>query len=173
LAITLLTPAIPMLFMGEEWGSKTPFPFFCDFDGDLAKAVREGRRREYAWAYEGYGEEVPDPLAEATFRSAKLDWESCRGSKRLVLVRKLLAVRRREIIPRLAGARFGEAQADDQGLLRANWRLGDGASLILTANLSDQAIADPSADQVADRPIWGEPNGAIQPWSVRFFLEAL
>jgi len=171
LAITLLAPAIPMLFMGEEWGSKTPFPFFCDFDGDLAKAVREGRRREYAWAYESYGDEVPDPLAEETFRSAKLDWESCHGSKRLALVRKLLAVRRREIIPRLAGARFGAAQASEEGLLRANWRL-DGATLTLTANLSDQAIADTSADRVAGRPIWGEPNGAIQPWSVRLFLEA-
>jgi len=40
LAITLLAPAIPMLFMGEEWGSKAPFPFFCDFKGDLAQAGR-------------------------------------------------------------------------------------------------------------------------------------
>jgi maltooligosyltrehalose trehalohydrolase len=173
LAITLLAPAIPMLFMGEEWGSKTPFPFFCDFGGSLAEAVRDGRRREYDWAYETYGEEVPDPLAEATFQSAKLDWESCRGSKRLALVRELLAVRRREIIPRLAGVRFGEAHVNDQGLLQAKWRLDDGASLTLTANLSDHAISDPSADRAAGRPIWGEPNGPIQPWSVRLFLEAL
>ena len=76
LAITLLAPAIPMLFMGEEWGSKAPFPFFCDFEGDLADAVRKGRRREYDWAYAKYGDEVPDPLALSTFRSAVLDWES-------------------------------------------------------------------------------------------------
>ena len=57
----------PMLFMGEEWGSKTPFPFFCDFKGDLADAVRKGRRSEYAWAYAKYGDEVPDPLDAATF----------------------------------------------------------------------------------------------------------
>ena len=62
LAITLLAPHIPMLFMGEEWGSKAPFPFFCDFEGDLAEAVRQGRRREYAWAYAKYGDEIPDPL---------------------------------------------------------------------------------------------------------------
>ena len=62
LAITLLAPMPPMLFMGEEWGSKTPFPFFCDFKGDLADAVRKGRREEFAWAYEKYGDEVPDPL---------------------------------------------------------------------------------------------------------------
>ena len=76
LAITLLAPAIPMLFMGEEWGSKAPFPFFCDFHGDLADAVRQGRRREFAGAYAKYGDEVPDPLAAATFRSAVLDWEA-------------------------------------------------------------------------------------------------
>src|ERR1700720_386887 len=51
LAITLLAPTVPMLFMGAEGGSKGPFPFFCDFKGGLARAVREGRRREYAWAY--------------------------------------------------------------------------------------------------------------------------
>ena len=62
LAITLIAPMTPMLFMGEEWGSKAPFPFFCDFKGDLADAVRKGRRSEYAWAYAKYGDEVPDPL---------------------------------------------------------------------------------------------------------------
>ena len=76
LAITLLAPAIPMLFMGEEWGSKVPFPFFCDFKGDLAEAVRKGRRGEYGWAYAKYGDEVPDPLEKSTFQSAVLDWES-------------------------------------------------------------------------------------------------
>ena len=58
LAITLLAPAIPMLFMGEEWGSRTPFPFFCGFEGDLAEAVRKGRRREYDWAYANYRDEA-------------------------------------------------------------------------------------------------------------------
>ena len=76
LAITLLAPDIPMLFMGEEWGSKAPFPFFCDFKGDLAEAVRQGRRREYAWAYAKYGDEVPDPLEQSTFQSAVLDWDA-------------------------------------------------------------------------------------------------
>jgi len=75
LAITLLAPAIPMLFMGDEWGSKAPFPFFCDFKGDLADAVREGRRREYGWAYAKHGDDVPDPLQNSTFQSAVLDWE--------------------------------------------------------------------------------------------------
>ena len=62
LAITLLAPMPPMLFMGEEWGSTAPFPFFCDFDGELAEAVRKGRRREFADAYAKYGDDMPDPL---------------------------------------------------------------------------------------------------------------
>src|SRR5258707_15689705 len=67
LAVLLLAPAIPMLFMGEEWGAKTPFPFFCDFKGGLAEAVRQGRRREYDWAYAQHGDTVPDPLTQSTF----------------------------------------------------------------------------------------------------------
>ncbi len=45
LAVTLLAPPPPLMFMGDEWGAREPFPFFCDFKGDLADAVRNGRRR--------------------------------------------------------------------------------------------------------------------------------
>jgi malto-oligosyltrehalose trehalohydrolase len=175
LAITLLAPAIPMLFMGEEWGSKAPFPFFCGFEGDLAEAVRKGRRREYAWAYAKYGDEVPDPLEPLTFRSAVLDWESRNeqaGRKRLALVRELLAIRRREIVPRLAGAAFGDAHATDDGLLTASWRMGDGATLQLEANLSTREVAR-QRSRTTGTPIWGgETSEPIPPWSVFWRLEA-
>jgi maltooligosyltrehalose trehalohydrolase len=168
LAVTLLAPAIPMLFMGEEWGSKAPFPFFCDFKGGLAEAVRKGRREEYKWAYEKYGDEVPDPLMSTTFKSAKLDWgkrDSGEGARRLALVRELLAVRAREIVPRLKGARFGEAHAGDNGLLTAHWRMGAGATLRLTANLSPNEIAGAPAQ--AGIAIWGvNPGNRLPPWSV-------
>lgn len=168
LAVTLLAPAIPMLFMGEEWGSKAPFPFFCDFKGGLAEAVRKGRREEYKWAYEKYGDEVPDPLMSTTFKSAKLDWatrDSPEGAKRLALVRELLSVRAREIVPRLKGATFGEAHAGDNGLLTAHWRMGDGATLQLIANLSAKEIADAPAQ--AGSAIWGSNSANRLPaWSV-------
>jgi maltooligosyltrehalose trehalohydrolase len=174
LAITLLAPAIPMLFMGEEWGSKAPFPFFCGFEGDLAEAVREGRRKEYAWAYAKYGDEVPDPLAPSTFRSAVLDWDKCceaAGKKRLALAQELLATRRREIIPRLAGAAFGDADASDNGLLTAHWRMADGATLQLLANLSNGEIAH-QPRETTGRPIWGGETGdRLSPWSVFWRLE--
>ena len=174
LAITLLAPAIPMLFMGEEWGSKAPFPFFCDFKGDLAKAVRDGRRREYAWAYAKYGNEVPDPLDVSTFQSAVLDWESreTTGRNRLALVRELLAIRARDIVPRLAGARFGDARAADNGLLTADWRLGDGATLQLMANLSKTAITHKMREPTGTS-IWGGAAGdTVKPWAVFWSLEA-
>jgi maltooligosyltrehalose trehalohydrolase len=169
LAVTLIAPAIPMLFMGEEWGSKTPFPFFCEFEGELADAVRNGRRREYDWAYAEYGDDVPDPLALSTFRSAVLDWDSrseTKGRKRLGLVQELLAMRRREIVPRLAGAAFGAAHADDNGLLTAHWEMGDGATLRLIANLSARTVAC-KASETAGIALWGESAGeTVPPWSV-------
>jgi maltooligosyltrehalose trehalohydrolase len=174
LAITLLAPAIPMLFMGEEWGSKAPFPFFCGFEGGLAKAVRNGRRREYAWAYAKYGDEVPDPLEPSTFQSAVLDWESRNqqpGKKRLALVQRLLGIRRQQIVPRLAGAAFGDAHAADNGLLTVHWRMGDGATLRLTANASNSEIAR-GRSETSGRRIWGGETGEIMPpWSVFWHLE--
>jgi maltooligosyltrehalose trehalohydrolase len=169
LAVTLIAPAIPMLFMGEEWGTQTPFPFFCAFEGELAEAVRNGRRREYDWAYAEYGEDVPDPVALSTFQSAVLDWDSRndpKGRKRLALVRELLAIRRREIVPRLAGAAFGKAHAEANGLLIAHWRMGDGATLRLLANLSAR-VAACGANETSGAAIWGgEAGETIPPWSV-------
>jgi maltooligosyltrehalose trehalohydrolase len=168
LAITLLAPTIPMLFMGEEWGSKAPFPFFCDFHGGLAKDVRDGRRREFAGAYAKYGDEIPDPLAASTARSAVLDWASCAhspGRERLALVQELLSIRQREIIPRLNGAAFGGAEAAQSGLLTASWHIGDGATLRLLANLSDRDIH--YAGKIDGTPLWGnELTGNAPPWAV-------
>jgi maltooligosyltrehalose trehalohydrolase len=175
LAVTLLAPMPPMLFMGEEWGSRAPFPFFCDFKGDLAEAVRKGRRREYGWAYERYGDDVPDPLDPATFQSAVLDWPSRDtppAQQRLALVRRLLKIRKREIMPRLANAVFGDARAQDNGLLAAEWTMGDGARLHLLANLSPAPITR-LATQHKGTQIWGdEASDTLAPWSVIFVLEA-
>jgi maltooligosyltrehalose trehalohydrolase len=165
--VTLLAPMVPMLFQGEEWGSSAPFPFFCDFQGGLADAVRKGRKQEYAWAYETYGDEVPDPLDPATLQSAVLDWtgRTPEQDARLALVRELLALRHKEIAPRLKGARFGDAAVADSGLLTAHWRMGDGATLRLVANLSDNDIA--YSNSSVGTPIWGGATGdRLAPWSV-------
>ena len=174
LVVTLLAPMPPLLFMGEEWGAAQPFPFFCDFREPLATAVRNGRREEFKAAYAELGGVIPDPLAEATFRSAVLDWgarSSPAGQRRLRLVRELLAVRRREVTPHLAGAKFGSARCDDKALT-ANWSLGDGTALILLANLTD-VDADMPAGFQSGRPIWGgEPAGKLKPWTVFWSIGA-
>ena len=174
LAITLLAPTVPMLFMGEEWGSQSPFPFLCDFHGDLAEAVRNGRRKEFAGAYAKYGDEIPDPLAISTVQSAMLDWTSLDkepGRKRLALVRRLLTVRKQEIIPRLAGSSFGRAKAAKNGLLTADWHMGDSARLRLAANLSPHEIG--RNIEIPGAAIWGgAPPGKMPPWSVVWYLDA-
>jgi maltooligosyltrehalose trehalohydrolase len=96
-ALMLLSPHLPLLFMGEEYGEENPFPFFCSFNGEeLVQAVREGRKREFA-DFLTTGEFVPDPDATATFDSAKLSWSWPEGTPRAGLRRlygDLLAARR-------------------------------------------------------------------------------
>jgi maltooligosyltrehalose trehalohydrolase len=102
-----------------------------------------------------------------------LDWserDTKAGQDRLALVRRLLAVRARKIVPRLAGSAFGEAQASEAGLLTGNWRMGDGTHLRLTANLSAKDVAFPSRER-AGTPIWGVvAGGHMPPWSVNWLI---
>jgi malto-oligosyltrehalose trehalohydrolase len=168
LAVLLLAPSPPMLFMGDEWGATEPFPFFCDFKGDLAEAVRKGRAAEFAAAFAAASREIPDPLAVATFQSAILDWsqrESAAGTKRLDLVRALLAARRQHIVPLLAGGAKPQAEASaDDTLLTATWRCADRV-LRLAANLSDAARA-PAVPIGEGTIIWGAQGQVQAPWSV-------
>ena len=168
LAVTLLAPMPPLLFMGEEWGATQPFPFFCDFPEPLATAVRRGRREEFKASYAELGADIPDPLAEETFRSAQLDWESRQtpaGRNRLTLVRNLLAIRRQEIVPHLLEAAFAAAQCDEH-VLTASWSLGHGGLLILLANLSDKGAERPARFR-SGRPIWGgDPMNVLPAWGV-------
>jgi len=72
--IILLSPHLPLLFMGEEYGEPAPFPYFVSHSGaDLIEAVRRGRREEFASF--GWDGDPPDPQAEETFQSARLNPE--------------------------------------------------------------------------------------------------
>lgn len=172
LAITLLSPMVPLLFMGEEWGSKSPFPFFCDFQGELADAVRNGRRKEFADSYATFGDDVPDPLDESTFRSAVLQWDvkDGAGKQRFDLVKSLLAVRKRDIAPLLSRARFGRSElSDDIRILSSEWTAGPQKLRLLT-NLSDETIRN-ARPEMAGRPIWGgPPPDQLPAWSVFWMI---
>ncbi len=171
LAIMLLAPMPPLLFMGEEWDSQRPFPFFCDFDEPLAEAVRAGRRKEFRHDYAAHAGDIPDPLAETTFRAAKLDWDARateKGRSRLALVHTLLAIRNSEIVPHLAGARFGGALLEG-ATLSAHWQLGNGARLNLLANLSETGQTRP--EQTAGRVIFGgTPGASLVPYAVHWAI---
>jgi malto-oligosyltrehalose trehalohydrolase len=177
LAVTLLAPSPPLLFMGEAWGAAEPFPYFCDFAGELGEAVRRGRRAEFAAHYADLGadDDIPDPLAEETFRTAVLDW-SARGREphatRLKLVIDLLATRRRFVVPRLAALSSAIAQAACEGtVLTARWTADGRALLALTANLGDAEAARP-AGAGAGTPVWGgPPPPRLAPWSVHWTIE--
>lgn len=147
LAMLVLCPHIPLLFMGEEWGETNGFAFFTDFRGDLADAVRDGRRREFPGFSAFHGDaaslaEVPDPNALSTFEAGRLDWthaQTAAGAARLKLTKRLLALRRARIVPLLygAGGHCGHVEAAADGLVAVLWRLNGGV-MHMTANLDDE-----------------------------------
>jgi maltooligosyltrehalose trehalohydrolase len=177
IAIQLLAPSPPLLFMGEEVGATTPFLFFCDFTGDLANAVREGRRREFArfpaFASPDARERIPDPLAVETFQRSKIAPAVEQPDREIAaLYRQLLDLRHSAIVPRLAGAHPFTARYRAEGrVLTVEWDLADGSRLALIANLA-ATPAEPIA-QPRGRLIWGtaSQDGALPPWTTLWSIE--
>jgi maltooligosyltrehalose trehalohydrolase len=157
-AIQLLAPSPPLLFMGEEWGCRQPFLFFCDFEGELGEAVRKGRREEFS-RFAGFSAAVPDPLADSTFRQCVLDWGK-RDASWLSHYKKLLQLRARAIAPRRF--RPGTYGMLGERAFAVKW---DGLTLI--ANCGTLAMA--VRDFPKDPPLWsnGRPG---DPWSVNWWL---
>ena len=179
-ALYLLLPQIPMLFMGEEWAAAQPFPFFCDFGPDLAEAVRKGRREEFArfpeFADPATRERIPDPQAEATFLSAKLQWDDIAREPHaacLARYRRLLDARREHIVPLIPSIREGGRYAVlGERAVAADWRLAGGGALRLRANLS-QAPARLN-EPVPGEIIWCEgeqTDDGLAPWSLVWSLD--
>ena len=146
-ACLLLTPLVPMLFMGEEFAASTPFLFFCDFGPELAAAVAAGRRREFqrfaAFTDEAAIARIPDPNAAATFEASKLRWEERSQAphrERLSLVRELLALRRQRLAPHLAGLKHGGRYRVEHGALHLAWDLEDGSAWRLLAHFGREAM---------------------------------
>lgn len=178
MALILLAPFPPLLFMGEERLTRTPFLYFCEFAGeDLAKAVRQGRRDEFAgfpeFATAAARATIPDPNAPATFEASALDWprdsgEPHRGWRDFI--HDLIYLRQRYVAPHLAT--IGNAQVTLPGgrRIRAVWPLADGSALVLHGNLGP----DP-ADAIAPPPgrlifgTHGAPD-ALPAWCIAWYL---
>ncbi len=180
-AIYLLLPQVPMLFMGEEWSATSPFPFFCDFSGDTAEAVRDGRREEFkhvpAFRDEAARHLIPDPTAEGTFTSAKLDWAALaapRHAAALDRTRRLLAVRRDRVAPLVdaMGSHAGAYEIMGREAVTVVWTAEDGRLLRLDANL--KAEAQDGFGSASGEEIWREGEAAgtrLGPWAVRWSVQ--
>lgn len=179
--LILLSPMIPMLFMGEEWNASTPFLYFCDFEPDLAKLVTAGRRNDFA-GFPDFApqdlKKIPDPCAPETFEKSRLKWAERDEPEHRVwlqLYRELLQLRRREIIPRLVGIRGngGSAERLSDRAFTVRQRLGEGSILTILANLGDAPL--PETILPPGKILYAPDNGAqttVAPWTVRAYLDA-
>jgi len=189
LEIMLLAPSPPLLFMGEEFAADSPFLFFCDFGKDLATAVTEGRRKEFArfarFNDPSAREEIPDPNAAETFEASRLNWDAIAQPKHrewLRLYRQLLRLRRQHIVSRLSTetdacaikARYNTHA--DHGLT-AEWHFSDRSKLTLIANLGASLLSgltSPATNMIyASEEVKADTlqRGTLPPWSVVWFLE--
>jgi maltooligosyltrehalose trehalohydrolase len=188
--VLLLAPSPPLLFMGEEFRADSPFLFFCDFKGDLAAAVTNGRRAEFAhfsdFSSQEKREQIPDPNHEATFLRSKLNWHSLTRefhAKWLDFYRELLTIRQQMIVPLVTKIREGSVTSDfDAGQrgVSIEWNLADGSRLSLFANLSNEELMLQSRNEALPVPIYAShaevvkelENGRLSAWSVGWFLRS-
>lgn len=184
LAILLLIPSPPLLFMGQEWGSLQPFPYFCDVGADFVDAVINGRRQEFARFPQFQNPQawfrLPNPVNSATFAQAILDWnESLRPQHQhwLGLHRQLLAIRRQQLIPRLADiTHANRVDYLKDTALSVRWRLNDGMQLLLITNLGNHNVNDialphrpPLYSTHPQAPI-SAGQQQLPPWSTYWYL---
>ena len=158
-ALVLLSPFVPMLFQGEEWGASAPFLYFTDHhDPELGRAVSEGRRREFA-SFGWRADDVPDPQAPETFLRSKLDWDEREKPPHADLLdwhRSLIALRR--LMP--AGWPRAVTSDDDAGWLvmeRGPWAVvvnlnGPWTAVPLARTVESVALASESVAVVRTSP---------------------
>lgn len=130
-ALTLLTPFVPMLFMGDEFLTDAPFLFFADFSGDLAEAVRKGRAQEFA-RFSSFGGEVPDPIAPETFRQCRIGSPArAEQSEHEQFVHGLLALRARHVVPMLGRNALPTSSVHREGAdITAQWSFAPGTLFV-------------------------------------------
>ena len=153
-ALLLLSPFVPLIFMGEEVASPTPFLFFTSHNEQLAELVREGRRQEFkhfaAFQDPERREKIPDPNASATFKASIPDFTGDSS-----FMQTLLAVRRDHVVPGIPECRSAGVQILGKSALLARWRLGTGAILAIAVNLGDEKpdLPQPSGDTIFETPV--------------------
>ncbi|WP_411380016.1 malto-oligosyltrehalose trehalohydrolase [Pseudomonas sp. MPB26] len=169
-ALLLLSPMIPLMFMGDESNASEPFLFFTDHHGELAEAVREGRRNEFAdfaaFKDPQRRERIPDPNALATFLQTT---PSFTENEHTQLYRHLLSLRHQHIVPHLPGSTTLGAEVLADGAVSARWRLGNGSLLQIDLNLSATPLDRPATEHVLfETPV--NDGAHLPPFSARVTL---
>ncbi len=145
IALQMLCPQIPLIFTGEETASTTPFLFFTDHHDELAEAVRQGRRQEFAgfaeFADPDKRERIPDPNATSTFTASIPQPDAGQGAARFAFYKRLIGLRMAEIAPRLGGAESIGADVIGPKAVCARWKLGDATTLAIVTNLGPETVA--------------------------------
>jgi maltooligosyltrehalose trehalohydrolase len=165
MSLVLLSPHIPLLFMGEEAAVETPFLFFADWSGEAAELTRQGRRREFShfksFSTTEMQEKIPDPCDEQTFAASKLDWQGIDTSPRRRefrdFTRELLELRKTRIVPLIkqgfVSATGGPIdRSGPQGAIQVCWRTAGGHGLQLVANLADEKV--PVREPIRGDVVW-------------------
>jgi maltooligosyltrehalose trehalohydrolase len=162
LALLLLCPQIPMLFMGEEDASPTPFLFFTDHRGDLAEAVRKGRRQELGLA--ATAPAPPDPNADDTFLASIPRPDPTHAAERFAFIKRLLTIRHEQIVPWLEGTRATKSEVFGPSSIKAEWLRADGRALVIATNLSAEPVrlAAPDGELLFESKKDGVRNGKLQ-----------
>lgn len=182
-ALLLLQPSPPLLFMGQEWASSSPFNYFVDFPENLGKSVTKGRIGElvkYLPASRTQPE-LPLPTHERTFQETKLIWDETQQAPHkawLAFHKELLDIRRRKIIPLITAIKPGSSHFrlfSDKGL-SAHWPCSNGSKLTLLANLSSDSITF-EKDYQGSILYTTHPNitkhRILPAWCVTFILETI
>ncbi|VVM64613.1 1,4-alpha-glucan branching enzyme GlgB [Pseudomonas fluorescens] len=160
--LLLLSPMIPLMFMGDEFAAEQPFLFFTSHHGELAELVREGRRNEFS-AFDAFAdperrERIPDPNAQQTFEDSRPDLTTSQQSGIYELYRQLLKIRHQQIIPRVPGALPLGADVLANGAVMARWQLGDGSQLRIDLNLRDTPVVH--SPQAGASLLFEHPSGS-------------
>jgi maltooligosyltrehalose trehalohydrolase len=180
-ALTLLSPFVPLLFQGEEWGAQTPFLYFTDHqDAELGKLVAEGRSREFStFRWQGA---VPNPQEADTFERSKLNWSELSAPRHAELLewyRKLIGIRRDKIVmPRESLADSDKAVTKFDA--KAGWLTFVHNGVLAVFNLADlaQAVPLPSgdwklvlrSDSAEAQPSEAQPSEAMSPRSTFVYI---
>ena len=140
-ALTLLSPFVPLLFQGEEWGAQTPFLYFTDHENqDLGRRVAEGRSKEFSgFRWRGA---VPNPQEPETFERSKLDWSELSQPSHAELFewyRQLIQLRRLKSARRNCGERSRRAKAAVKCDEQAGWLRFDHGGVLAVFNLAAHA----------------------------------